>query len=68
MKTFIDWAKGKYNEIASTPKGKSEFDLYKSVKKRENKGTGKGECPICQEDPCVCKTANIKNRLKKYQK
>ncbi len=70
MKTFIEWIKekGLYDEIAWTPKGKKDFATYQALKNREKKGSGKGECPICHSDPCNCKTAPAKNRLRRYQK
>ena len=69
MKDFIEWAKekGLYDEIAWTEKGKKDFELSQVAKNREKKGAGKGQCPICHEEPCCCGTAKIKNRLKKYQ-
>ena len=70
MKTFIEWIKekGLYDEIAWTDRGKKDFNVMQAMRKREKKGCGKGECPICHSDPCECKTAPKKNRLKRYQK
>jgi hypothetical protein len=60
MKTFSQWL----NEISFSSQGAKDFRAQQSVKKREKKGAGIEECPICNKSPCVCKTAKIKNRVK----
>jgi hypothetical protein len=66
MKNFIEWAreKGLWDEYALTSQGKKNFDTIKALRTREKKGTGKKECPICDSDPCTCKTTSTRNRLK----
>lgn len=67
MKNFIEWAKehGLYDEIAFTAQGKKDYELQQAMKKREKKGAGREECPVCEKSPCACKTAKLRNRIKR---
>lgn len=62
MKTFIQWL----NEIAFTEKGRKEHELIQALKKREKKGAGQEDCPLCGESPCSCKVAK-QNRIRTRQ-
>jgi len=62
MKNFSEWL----NELNFGEKGLKDFSAQDAARKREKKGKGVGECPVCEEDPCTCKTAKI-NRLKRVR-